>query len=153
MEIPKGYVCIDGQYYAPSHPYVKSAQAKSASPFLNPVPVNKPKKRIRQSTKPLMNKLETEFYEQIKGIYQVVWPQAIRLRLGNGIWYKPDFLCLNHVGTDARVNCLVAYEVKGPHAFRGGFENLKVAAAQYPQIHFTLVWKEGTDWKSQHILP
>lgn len=107
-------------------------------------------KRIRQSSKPLLNKLEQEWLDmmnaQWKGSYAFI-PQAVRFRLGNGIWYKPDFICWNYC-------CMiVAWEVKGPHAFRGGFENLKVAATQHNQVHFRLTWKESGQWQEQIVRP
>jgi hypothetical protein len=107
-----------------------------------------PPKRIRQSTKPLMNKLEQEWFHICKSSYPEdcqVLPQSLRFKLGNGIWYKPDVIVL--------AGATYAYEVKGPHAFRGGFENLKVAAHLYPKIRWTLVWKEGCEWKEQEVLP
>ena len=105
--------------------------------------------RIRQSSKPLLNKLETEWYHILKrscGPDVPVFSQAIRFRLGNGIWYKPDFIVLGIAG-------FYGYEVKGPHAFRGGFENLKVCANLYREIKWYLVWKEGGEWKQQDVLP
>lgn len=112
-----------------------------------PVP-HKPKKRIRQSAKPLLNKLETEFYGHLQQITcRQIFAQALRFRLGNGIWYKPDFVVFNERSRTA------AYEVKGPHAFRGGYENLKVAAGLYLAITFFLVWKENGTWQEQEILP
>lgn len=110
----------------------------------------KPKRRIRQSSKPLMNKLETEWYHVLKSAYPPecpVFSQAIRFRLGNGIWYKPDFIVF---GTGQAYG----YEVKGPHAFRGGFENLKVCASLYREIKWYLVWKGDLgQWQEQTILP
>ena len=115
-------------------------------------------KRIRQQSKPLMNNLETEFWCILCNRYgdPFVKPQAVRLKLGNGIWYKPDFFVMNafqddftqppHRGT-------ICYEVKGPHAFRGGFENLKVAAHLWSEIQFILAWKENSQWKEQIVLP
>lgn len=108
----------------------------------------KPKKRIRQSSKPLLNKLETEFLHWIKDEYPtaVIWSQALRFRLANGLWYKPDFV--GDFGGEVYV-----YEVKGPHAFRGGFENLKMAATAYPAWTWKLVWKEGSRWMEQIVRP
>lgn len=109
---------------------------------------NEPKKRIRQSAKPLLNKLETEFKEWYERTTDyTVMCQAMRFRLGNSIWYKPDFTHLNAFGS------LTCIEVKGPHAFRGGFENLKVAAGLYPQFAWKLWWKENGVWTRQDILP
>lgn len=110
------------------------------------------KKRVRQDPKPLMNKLEAEWFQVlktpgfVKGRIENLRAQSKRYRLGNGIWYKPDF-----TGTvDLRET---AWEVKGPHAFRGGFENLKVAASLYPEMIWVLVWKDGGQWQTQEILP
>lgn len=106
-------------------------------------------KRLRQSSKPLMNDLESAF----KAEYLDPWgykhaiPQAIRFKLGNGIWYKPDWV-------DLTVLPVYAWEVKGPFAHRGGFENLKVAAGLYPAVKWVLVWKdEAGHWQTQTILP
>lgn len=120
-----------------------------------------PPKRIRQSSKPLLNKLEAEWLERLKAHDPVTgWKgghngyafnirsQAKRYRLGNGIWYKPDFTAT----VDLRET---AWEVKGPRAFRGGFENLKVAASLYPEIKWVLVWKDPATgaWQRQEVLP
>lgn len=107
-------------------------------------------KRIRQSSKPLMNKLEAEWFNICVGAYPEgtkFVPQGIRFKLGNGIWYKPDLLVFGEK--------VYAYEVKGPFAHRGGFENLKVAAYQYPWIRWSLVWKDKKlhQWQEQEILP
>ena len=113
----------------------------------NPTP-----KRIRQSTKPLLNKLEADFFEALKYRWKIIVPQGMRFRLANGLWYKPDFVAFPH-GLESQDIRLRAYECKGPHAFRGGFENLKMAATTYPQIRWTLVWKEDGQWKEQGVLP
>lgn len=111
--------------------------------------VGEPKKRIRQSTKPLLNKLEAEWFNVLTSRYSYhrsnpTLCQSVRFKLGNGIWYKPDFFV---------PFIPEAFEVKGPHAFRGGLENLKVAAHQYPMIRWMLVWKENGEWKEQEVLP
>jgi hypothetical protein len=111
-----------------------------------------PPKRIRQDSRPLMNKLEQEWYSVLRVRHKIVCAQSIRFKLGNGIWYKPDFLAWP-VGFESQDARMRAFEVKGPHAFRGGFENLKVVAHQYPQIKWTLVWKDNGQWKEQTVLP
>lgn len=104
--------------------------------------VEKPKKRIRQSTKPLMNRLEAEFYERIKT--PSVHIQAITLKLANGLRYTPDFFC-------AQSRC--AWEVKGKWVDGDSFPKLKMAASVWPDIHFILVWKDKDgQWTSQRIL-
>lgn len=115
-------------------------------------------KRLRQDPKPLMNKLESDFHETLKRLHPgaIIWVQSLRFRLGNGIWYKPDFAALvtefadGQPVTRTRLTC---WEVKGPHAFRGGFENLKVAAGLYPSMKWELVWKEDSRWQHQEVLP
>lgn len=123
-------------------------------------------KRIRQSSKPKMNKLELEFFEKLKQDYGSgrdvggstfsgfeILCQAVRLELANGQWYKPDFFIPSAFVRHADWDKSVAYEVKGPHAFRGGFENLKTAARVHQWCKFYLVWKEGQEWKRQEVLP
>ncbi len=104
-------------------------------------------KRLRQSSKPLLNKLETEFWDwmKVRQPEQTLRPQAKRYELARGIWFKPDFTTI-HDGEE------VAYEVKGPKAFRGGFENLKVAARVWPDVSWWLCWKDGGQWTFQQIL-
>lgn len=105
-------------------------------------------KRIRQDGKPLLNKLEAEFktwWEMASG--NTLYSQSIRFRLANGLWYKPDFIqCCAVMGW-------TAFEVKGPHSFRGGFENLKMAATTYRNIKWVLAWKQDGAWQQQAVLP
>jgi hypothetical protein len=130
---------------------VPAARPASDSPG-GPISANDallPPRRIRQDTKPLLNKLEMEWYHVLKRSYGPdvpVFSQAIRFRLGNGIWYKPDFMVF---GTPQ----FYGYEVKGPHAFRGGFENLKVCVNLYREIKWYLVWKLDGQWEEQEVLP
>lgn len=114
--------------------------------------IDRQPKRIRQDSKPLLNKLEEQFLAVLElelPEHTTIWKQALRWRLGNGIWYKPDFaanLTHDHHG-------FTCWEVKGPHAFRGGFENLKVAAGLYPEVAWWLVWKESGRWERQMVRP
>jgi hypothetical protein len=112
----------------------------------------KPPKRIRQSTKPLMNKLEQDWFEVLRCRWSIVVPQGMRFMLANGVWYKPDFIAFP-CGLESQSTALRAYECKGPHAFRGGKENLKLAAHKYPYIVWTLVWKHDGKWQEQRIYP
>jgi hypothetical protein len=85
--------------------------------------------------------------------------QAVRIELARGIWYKPDFF-LPHaawrlVDGEKQGYC-IAYECKGPKVFRGGFENLKMAARVHGAwIKFYLVWEDINQvggWARQEIL-
>ena len=112
--------------------------------------LNPKERRLRQSAKPLMNKLETAALAWLQHRYpgNDFHPQAKRFMLGNGIWYKPDFTASGKNFSQEH-----AWEVKGPHAFRGGFENLKVAAHQWPEVVWTLVWRDHGQWREQLVLP
>ena len=103
------------------------------------------RKRIRQDSKPLMNQLEQEYYDQYLSKDYGVCIQSVRFRLANGLWYKTDFFC---PGSPP-----IGIEVKGEHAFRGGFENLKVAAGLWPEVRWILVWKDNGAWCQQEVLP
>lgn len=103
------------------------------------------KKRIRQSEKPEMNRLESEWYKHIKHLE--ARPQAIKLKLARSVFYKPDFFSMR---------LQMAWEVKGlkgKNIDRGKLA-LKVAASAWPEITFILVWKdEHGQWQEQHVLP
>ena len=140
------------------------------SPLLKVVPVyadvksqtikiapTKPAKRIRQDAKPLMNGIESAWFGKLASgnfegkVVSNLRAQAFRFRLANGTWYKPDVTCL----LDGAQNC---FECKGPKQMRSMARSmlvLKVAASQYPEIRWTLVWREkGTgNWLQQHVLP
>lgn len=148
-------------------PQSVSESTRKRNPALYPthgaVPIAEAKpmeRRLRQSSKPKTNKLENDFYETIKSFrpnFPPIRIQAKRYLLGNGIWYKPDFTCSDYpkyIG-ESGPSKETAWEVKGPHAFRGGYENLKVAASTYPEIRFILVWrdKQTGGWTQQEILP
>lgn len=105
-------------------------------------------RRIRQDHKPLLNKLETEALTYLQQLFPGTkfMPQAKRYRLANGVWYKPDFTAMLN-GVEQ------CWEVKGPHAWRAGMNALKVAAHAWPQIYWTLLWKDNGQWRSQIIIP
>lgn len=113
-----------------------------------------PAKRMRQDTKERLNKLETAFLNECLK-YQFgdseIRSQAMRFELANGVWYKPDFIVFIG-GLDSQDRTPRAFEVKGPKSWRGGFENLKLAARIWPMFRWTLVWKVNGKWKEQRVL-
>lgn len=117
--------------------------------------VSKPKaKRIRQDTKPLLNKTEERALEYLKRKHPSlkILGQSIRFRLANGLWYKPDLIAFTEQVIPPWV---LVYEVKGPHAFRGGFENLKMAASVYRDFAWFLLWEDpprSNNWLTQEVL-
>jgi hypothetical protein len=117
-------------------------------------PMAQVKKRLRQSTKPLMNKLETEFMDWLVRTgtpKENIFPQAMRLEISNGHWYKPDFFVTPTESDEWPQGWF--YECKGPHSFRGGFENVKDAARRFKHFKFILVWLDDGRWQEQTVLP
>ena len=116
------------------------------------------KKRLRQSAKPLMNKLESSFYETIRDRYPNSPPvriQAKTYKLANGVSFRPDFTASLWPSLDGAINPNreTAFEVKGPHAWDDAIVKLKVAAHEWPEVQWILVTKENGQWKQQVILP
>lgn len=113
-------------------------------------------KRLRQSGEPILNALETRFLAKLKKDFpgHAILAQAVRLELARGIWYKPDFFLPEGYYHNCEKLTPAAYEVKGPKAFRGGFENLKVAARVHPWVKFFLVWEDPASgaWNRQEVL-
>jgi hypothetical protein len=104
-------------------------------------------KRMRQSSKPLLNGLETSFLSHLcseEYLPSEVYSQAITLRLANGLRYTPDFFIFRDQ---------TAWEVKGKWVDGDSFPKLKMAASVFLHISFRLVWKVDGVWHEQVILP
>jgi len=121
-------------------------------------PPCKPSKRIRQSGKPLMNKLELEWFTIVSTLfpnYPRPRAQAKRYRLANGAWYKPDVTATSWPQTDGPAT-ETAWECKGPRKMKNmarGMLAIKFAAAAWPEVAFFLVWKDAGCWQQQRVLP
>jgi hypothetical protein len=108
------------------------------------------KKRIRQGEKP-PTKLEADWRLHQEAFFPGVKfrAQAIRFRLANGAWYRPDLMAW----MDGRMNC---WETKGPKQMKNvarGILTVKFAATAWPEVRFTLVWREAGQWHEQVVLP
>ena len=110
-------------------------------------------KRVRQSSKPALNKLETEFKNYMLALCpsSVIHEQSVTVKLGNGVRYTPDLFMLSDDYADYGERPTF-FEVKGPHAFDGALEKLKIAAGMYPEFTWILVWKDAGIWMEQVIL-
>lgn len=109
-------------------------------------------KRVRQSSKPIMNKLETEFYGILclKMVPDLIHCQAVTLRLANGVRYTPDFFVPQNEHIDSKTE---AYEVKGKWFTDDSNVKLKMAASIFKTINFYLAWKDEIGcWQEQRIL-
>ena len=115
---------------------------------INQTMPSKPKKRLRQSSKPLLNKLEMEFDTYIYDHFPLndYWAQAFTLAIGNGVRYTPDFVVKQQ-------GSLTAYEVKGPYARDDAKVKLKVAARLFPCFRWILVSKMDGQWVFEEVLP
>lgn len=125
------------------------AQFRTAAPEPSVPPAEG--KRIRQKAAPKLNRLELEYLSIIKGMPfrdPEIYGQEVKLWLGNGLTYTPDFLVNHEVGT-------TVYEVKGDYAFEGSLDKLKMAAHKYRHWKFFLVWKAkmSKEWQQQRVLP
>lgn len=112
--------------------------------------------RIRQDSKPLMNKLEQEWFN----ILSVQFPnyprpraQAVTFKLANGVRYTPDVFATSWPGFNGGPSWPAAWEVKGKHAWDDSLVKLKVAAHEWPDVQWMLCWKVDGEWKQQEILP
>lgn len=136
-------------------------------------------KRLRQDPRPALNKLEADWRNYIKALSfpgAVIHEQALRFKLANGAWYKPDLaawlygwwysdilaFALGRKSEDKGlhypdlVKPLVCWECKGPKEMKNvarGMLALKAAAHQFPEVLFVLVWREGGAWRTQAVLP
>jgi hypothetical protein len=95
-----------------------------------------------------MNLTETAWSLELVALQRlekIQWSQSdpLTLRLGDGAWYKPDFLVLEEAGE------LIAYDVKGrtktdkgkdtSHYTEAARVRIKVVATRFPWIRFVEV--------------
>lgn len=125
----------------------------------HPPPPKRQSKRIRQSSKPLMNKLETEFYQQLidrDKSHSENWYhlriQSKKFKIGNGVYYCPDFTAIVTKRDEDWGPTEYAFEVKGFMRDDAAVK-IKVAATTYPEISWFLVWKENGVWREQEVKP
>jgi hypothetical protein len=107
--------------------------------------------RIRQDSKPLMNKLENSWFTRLVAIGKVknLSAQSLRFKLANGAWYKTDMAGW----IDGRLTC---WECKGPACMKNvarGILTVKCAAALWPEIDFILIWRVRGVFHQQKVLP
>ena len=123
-------------------------------PADNPKPLPKPAKRIRQSSKPILNKLEQEWFDKVSATYNPakIHAQSATFKLANGLRYTPDLFCFDYRHTDSIIRS-TAWEVKGRWFTDDANAKLKMFASLYPEILVMLVWKQNGQWISQIVLP
>lgn len=110
-----------------------------------------PRPTLRQERGPRLNELETRTLRQLQNDHQLTTfhAQAIRFRLANGAWYKPDLWALR----GGRLLCWECKCFKAKGAPKGILA-VKVAASQYPEVDFWLVTQErGGPLRFERVLP
>ena len=123
---------------------VQAARGDASMPKPEPAPT-----RIRQTTKPELNKTERRGIEFLKRRY----PDAkLRIHsktyvLANGVRYTPEATAVIN-GVER------AWEVKGPKIWDDATVKIKVAANEFPEIIWNMIWedKKTKEWRSQIIL-
>lgn len=117
--------------------------------ILNSAPLNR---RIKQKTKGpnLLEQSAMEYLSEQNGLSRLgltLRHHALTLLLANGVRYIPDV-----TGFSPKHDKLHAWEIKGKHAWDDAIVKLKVAAHEWPNIQFYLMWKDDCVWQTQHIL-
>ena len=128
---------------------------KTKSARLIAVPCDALKKRLRQDKLP--NKLERDWQAHLQALNPSVKfrPQALKFRIGSGAFYKPDLIAwmYDYAAKEMRLH---AWETKGSKEMKNtdrGTLAIKAAAATWPEVKFTFVWRESGVWHEQIVLP
>lgn len=111
--------------------------------------------RIRQASKPLLNKLENQFFNVLQmrqpGYAKLLRPQAKTYLLANGVRYSPDITASIWPEENGGV-AETCWEIKGPHAWDDALVKLKVAAQVWSEVVWWLVWRdESGQWCEQKV--
>lgn len=108
------------------------------------------KQRGRQPTK-----IELEWH-RILSVQYPNYPrprsQAVTFVLANGVRYTPDEF-VSDWPADLGPSMPTCWEIKGPKAWDDAIVKIKVAAHEWPEMRWILVWKEDDQWKQQVVLP
>src|SRR5262245_4402461 len=121
-----------------------------AETIVTPPAIAKPiiKQSRKEPTKP-ERLLKTLFLEPMLAagkIDEIGEHESIRLKLANGLTYKPDY-------PTWKGDKLTFYEVKGEQVWEDSLKSLKVAAHQYKRFGFYLYKYAKGEWTWQEVLP
>lgn len=122
-------------------------------------PLPAPATRIRQASKPRMNKLEQEWFNILNVQYPAYprpRPQAVRFEIASGCHYTPDVFAISWPNEFGPVSPAMptAWEVKGKKMWDDAVVKIKVAARVWPDITWIMCWKEPNgQWQTQRIMP
>lgn len=96
-----------------------------------------------------MNKLEAAYWSDLAllkaaGEIQDFWFEAVKLRLGDGAFYRPDFMVVNKLGE------IEMHECKGGFWREAARVRIKVAAGMYP-FRFCAVQRKQGAWSYEEF--
>ena len=115
------------------------------------VVVREPEKKIIRQSGKTPNKTELRFendylkIRKMKGEIERYAYEPIKLKLGNGLLYVPDWYVVH---SPFRI---AIYEIKGAKIFDGALEKLKTAAHLYPEFEWWLYQWKGGEWLTQRV--
>jgi hypothetical protein len=116
----------------------------------------KPPKRLRQSSKPTMNKLESEWVSllMVEHAQKIVNVQSVTFKLCNGLRYTPDAFAFEWPAL-GELDRPTAWEVKSCAPLQDdSVAKVKMFAHQYPEIRVILAWRDkNKQWHTQIVLP
>lgn len=100
--------------------------------------------KLRRSRQP--NKTEVEFGLMLearrhKGEFLIVEFEAVKLKVGDGTYYTPDWIC------QSRYARPVIFEVKGKHRWDDAIVKYKAAKERYSWADFEMWEKTSDGWK------
>jgi hypothetical protein len=90
-----------------------------------------------------MNGLERDFAHLLESQGVTYRFNAVRLKLGEGAWFKPDFVTCEETG-------MRIFETKG-FMREAANVRIKVAASLYPMWPFFLVKRVGGEWTFEEV--
>lgn len=100
--------------------------------------------KLRQSRAP--NKTEAEFgrmleARRLKGEFLTVEFEAVKLKVGDGTYYTPDWFCHTLFARPA------IFEVKGKHRWDDAIVKYKAAKERYTWADFEMWEKSNGEWR------
>lgn len=110
-----------------------------------------PKQIVKQKVRGEMNKTEQRFEQDYLkplthiGTFKDYEYESVKLKLGNGTYYTPDFCAWHPNGS------VTFFEVKGAYIRDKGAMTIKIAASKYPLFKFVLAQYSKGQWTEQEM--
>lgn len=133
-----------------------SAVAVRSAREILPAPTTLNITKAEPKKKALLNKTESLWKAELERRgHKIILVQALTLRLGDRLNYRPDLVTIDGDFSGFIKNQMIkvtCYETKAPHRFaEKGIVKVKAAAKQFPFIRFVLVMRKGGQWTEREI--